>query len=102
MDSRVFTQKDVPRLWSILMKVFTWFQPLVNLLLPQIRLAATAAADVVDYALNPVHAGKSGYYIMNKPGPTSAASQDEKVQRELWKKSVEWCGLEQKDTAVPL
>ncbi|PVI01401.1 NAD(P)-binding protein [Periconia macrospinosa] len=102
LDSRAFSQKDVPRLWSTIIRVVGWMYPIIKYVLPQMRFTAAAAAELVGFALDPEHAGKCGYYEVGKLSASSVASQDEKLQVELWKKSIGWCGIEQRDSALRL
>ncbi|CAI6340577.1 unnamed protein product [Periconia digitata] len=102
LDSRAFSQGDVPRMWAVMIGILGWLHPVLKYLLPQVRFTATAAAGLVDIALHPRYAGKAGYFVMDKPAESSKASRDEEVQQALWEKSVGWSGLEQKDSALRL
>ncbi|KAF2465119.1 NAD(P)-binding protein [Lindgomyces ingoldianus] len=110
LDSRAFSGPDVPRMWSTQVYIANLLQPLLKLLNPAFRRSADAARDVIDLAVGPQYAGKDGYFIMRKKADSSDASKNsvsnryknEDMQGILWKKSLEWAGINQKDTALPL
>lgn len=102
LDSRAFAQPDIPLLWWIGIKLFSFLQPLVKLLVPQFNSSAGAAKDVVDVAVADEFKGKEGHYLMRKAEDSSPDSHDEAVQGKLFAKSVEWCGVKQEDTVLRL
>ncbi|KAH7132198.1 short-chain dehydrogenase/reductase-like protein sdr [Dendryphion nanum] len=97
VDSRTWSQDDIPGVWSFLMKFITALFPLMHWLQPRLRLSKHAARDVVDLALSDEFKDQEGHFDLRVPGPTSPESLDETLQRRLWEKSVEWCGLKAKD-----
>lgn len=97
VDSRTWSQDDIPGVWSFLMKFITALFPLMHWLQPRLRLSKHAARDVVDLALSDEFKDQEGHFDQRVPGPTSPESLDETLQRRLWEKSVEWCGLKAKD-----
>jgi hypothetical protein len=76
--------------------------PVLSFLNPTIRRSAHAAKDVIDLAAGPCGAGQRGYFIMSNKAESSKASQDEEMQAKLWNRSVEWAGITQQSTSLPL
>jgi hypothetical protein len=64
--------------------------------------SAGAASDVVDLAVADEFAGKQGHFLFRQEDDSSPASRDEEMQRRLFAKSVEWCGIRQEDTVLSL
>lgn len=56
----------------------------------------------MDIAVADEYAGHEGYYEGKAKIESSPDSQNEDIQKILWKKSVEWCGLEAPDTVIAL
>ncbi|KAL1606532.1 hypothetical protein SLS60_003937 [Paraconiothyrium brasiliense] len=102
LDSRAFSQPDVPLLWKFVVSIAGFLQPLVKWLNPRMNTSAGAARDVVDLAVAEEFAGKEGHYLVREPDDSSPDSHDEKIQGRLFAKSVEWCGIRQEDIAIPL
>ncbi|KAJ4356517.1 uncharacterized protein N0V89_004551 [Didymosphaeria variabile] len=102
VDSRAFSQADVPLLWRIVIGIANFLQPLVKRLNPKLNSSANAARDVVDLAVTEEFAGKEGHFLMREHDDSSPDSHNEKVQGRLFAKGVEWCGIRQEDTALPL
>jgi hypothetical protein len=76
--------------------------PVIKYLKPTIRRTTDAAKDLIDLAIGPRYAGQEGYFVMSQKAESSHASQDEQMQRALWHKSLEWAGISQDDTILPL
>ena len=102
VDSRVFSGPDVPKQLSRKITIANWLQPVLSFLNPTIRRSAHAAKDVVDLAVGPRGKGQTGYFIMSSKAESSEASQDAKMQAELWNRSVAWAGITQKSTSLSL
>jgi hypothetical protein len=102
VDSRAFSGPDIPPQWSRKISVANWLQPVLSFLNPTIRRSAHAAKDVIDLAAGPCGAGQRGYFIMSNKAESSKASQDEEMQAKLWNRSVEWAGITQQSTSLPL
>lgn len=85
-----------------MVRIANWLQPLLAFFNPMFRRSADGARDVIEYAMDPRYAGQDGYFIMNKRAQSSEASRNEKMQGMLWNKSLEWAGISQKDTVLPL
>lgn len=102
MDSRAFSQTDVPLLWKIIVGAGYWLQPLANRFNPRINSSAGAARIVVDMALTDEFAGKEGHFVLREQEDSSPDSRDETVQGKLWEKGIEWCGIRQDDTVLLL
>jgi hypothetical protein len=92
----------VPAKWTNQISIANFLQPVLKYLKPTLRRSAEAAEDVVDFAVSPECAGRQGYFIMRTKAESSRASLDEEMQRALWDKSVEWAGISQGDTVLPL
>lgn len=67
---------------------------------PTLRRSADSAKDVVDLAVKEEFKGIDGHFEMRKKAASSPDSLDEEMQRRLWEKSVEWCGLKKEDTVL--
>lgn len=102
LDSRAFSQPDVPFLWKILITVAGFLQPLVKFLIPKMNTSAVAARDVGDLAVAEEFVGKEGHFVMRAEEDSSPDSHDERMQEALFWKSVEWCGITQDDTVLSL
>lgn len=102
LDSRAFSQTDVPLLWWVIIGIAGFLQPLIKRFLPNMNTSAGAARDVVDLAVSDEFAGREGHFFLRDENDSSPASHDEEVQRRLFAKSVEWCGIRQEDTVLPL
>lgn len=61
-----------------------------------------AAKAVVDVAVSKEFAGSEGYFEGRKQVVSSPDSRDEDMQRQLWDRSVAWCGLQPGDTDLEL
>jgi hypothetical protein len=75
---------------------------LLKFINPVLRRSATAAKDVIDFAVGPHGKGQTGYFIMSSKAESSQASQDEEMQAKLWDRSIEWAGIAQEDTILTL
>lgn len=102
LDSRVFSQADVPFFIWFAITIASFLQPLVKYLNPKLNTTHGAAKDVVDIAVADRFAGKQGHYLMSKEDGSSPDSQNEVVQGKLFTKSVQWCGMKQEDTILSL
>jgi hypothetical protein len=102
VDSRAFNYPTVPYLWQIILTIVNWLQPVLTLFKPTIRRAADAAQDLVDLSVAPQFAGQEGHFEMRRKVDSSPASHDEGMQALLWCKSLEWSGISQEDTVLPL
>ncbi|KAF5376876.1 hypothetical protein D9615_007245 [Tricholomella constricta] len=93
-DSRAMSN-DTPVAWGILMKYFlNPLQPVLKFAVPTLRKSGAAEKDLVQLGLGEVYRGANGYYIMSKPGKSSADSYDEAKCARLWERSVVWSGIE--------
>jgi hypothetical protein len=90
--------------WSvrILFTIISWFQPVLKFMSPQFMLVKQAAPPFIDVAVTDEFAGREGYFESKLQVESSPDSRDEEMQKELWKRSVAWCGLRQEDTVVDL
>lgn len=102
VDSRALSGPDVPVNWSRQVSVVNFLQPVLKYLKPIIRRTTEAAKDLIDLAIGPQYEGQEGYFVMSQKGESSRVSQDEQMQRILWQKSLEWAGISQDDTILPL
>ncbi|KAF1999179.1 short-chain dehydrogenase/reductase-like protein sdr [Amniculicola lignicola CBS 123094] len=102
LDSKTFAGPDVPALWTTIINVLNWLQPLLKLLKPTLRRTAHAAEDLIDLSIDPKFAGQEGHFEMNRKVASSPASMDESMQAALWTKTLEWSRIGQSNTALPL
>lgn len=100
LDSRVLRASHVPQSWQFLLFVLTWLQPVLKYVKPSLRTSADAGKDVVELAVSEKFAGQEGHFEMRAKADSSPDSKNEEMQKRLWDKSVEWCGIEEKDTAL--
>lgn len=82
--------------------VAAYLLPLLRLLKPSVASVHQAGKPVVDLAVADEYAGQEGYFEGKAKVESSPDSHNEEVQRKLWKKSVEWCGLRARDTVIEL
>lgn len=69
---------------------------------PTMRTAKDAGVDVIELAVGEEHANAEGYFTLRKQDESSAESRDERKQEALWVKTLEWLGMGEGDTIVPV
>lgn len=67
---------------------------------PTMRVASQAGVDVIDLATNNAHPGDRGYFTLLKKDVSAPDSLNEETQQKLWVKSMEWNGINRKNTAL--
>jgi hypothetical protein len=84
--------------------IVTWLLPLLRLLgvAPRLITVQQAAKPVVEVAVSNRFAGQEGYFEGEQKIDSSPDSMNVKKQKDLWRKSVEWCGLKSEDTVIEL
>jgi hypothetical protein len=102
VDSRALGGPDVPPQWTRKVNIANLLQPVLKFINPVLRRSATAAKDIIDFAVGPHGEGKTGYFIMKNKAESSRQSQDEDMQVRLWNQSIEWAGIKQEDTVLTL
>ena len=82
----------------------TWLLPLLRLsgVAPRIVTVEEAAKPVVEVAVSDRFAGQEGYFEGEHQTASSPDSTDGDMQKALWRKSVQWCGLRKEDTVIEL
>ncbi|KAH8162034.1 hypothetical protein CIB48_g6213 [Xylaria polymorpha] len=99
-DSRAL-RTNTPVILSYMQRfVLQPLQPVLRLVVPDVRRSADAGADVAEIVLNQKHANERGYFRLMVPGPSSAESLDETKQERLWVKTAEWAKITKEDTAL--
>ncbi|KAG9377039.1 short-chain dehydrogenase/reductase sdr [Pyrenophora tritici-repentis] len=102
LDSRAFRQPHVPHHLQIMARIVTWLLPLLRFVVPRLMKVEQAAGSVVEVAVAEKFSGQEGYFEGEQKVNSSPESMEMKMQLALWRKSVEWCGLEQGETIVEL
>jgi hypothetical protein len=102
INSKTFFRSHVPVFVKVIMTIGGWLLPLIRYLQPSVVTVEEAARPVVDVALAKEYAGQEGYFEGRKKVESSPDSLDEDLQRRLWQKSVEWCGLTAGDSVIKL
>ncbi|KAG9189436.1 endo-1,4-beta-xylanase [Alternaria panax] len=100
INSRAFHQPHVPRSIQIMSTVVTWLLPLLSYFVPRLVTVEQAATAFVDVAVADKFAGQEGYYEGEKKVQSSPDSLDVNMQQALWRKSVEWCGLDKEGLVI--
>jgi hypothetical protein len=102
VDSRAFSQSDVPTSWKVIITIANTLQPLVRRINPNMNRSATAAEDVVRMACGEELKGKEGHYIRKTETESSPDSRVEEEQERVWRWSLELCGVGKEDTMLDL
>ncbi|KAI0490215.1 hypothetical protein F4859DRAFT_1173 [Xylaria cf. heliscus] len=99
-DSRAL-RTNTPALLSYMQRfVLQPLQPMLRLVLPDMRLSADAGVDVAELVLNRKYADERGYFRLMVPGPSSPESLDEGKQERLWAKTAEWANIAKENTIL--
>jgi hypothetical protein len=104
INSRAWSQSHVPRKLQIMTTVVTWLLPLLKLLgiAPRLVTVEQAAKPVAELAVSDRFSGQEGYFEGEQKLDSSPDSMDVEMQKALWRRSVEWCGLQREDTVIEL
>jgi hypothetical protein len=100
INSRAFHQPHIPQTIKILFTIVTWLLPLFRYFAPRLSTVEQAAIAFVDVAVADAFAGQEGYFEGREKVESSPDSLDVHMQQALWRKSVEWCGLDKEDLAI--
>ncbi|KAF1829180.1 short chain dehydrogenase/reductase SDR [Decorospora gaudefroyi] len=100
VNSRAFFQPHVPGHFQIVVSVMNWLLPLLGRIAPRFVTVEAAAKPVVEVAVADRFEGQEGYFEGEIKAESSPDSRDGEVQKALWRKSVEWCGLEGGDIII--
>ncbi|KAH8427559.1 uncharacterized protein LDX57_005273 [Aspergillus melleus] len=100
-DSRalqVNTPTQVKVMSSFIIRPFSFL--LRRFMDPTMRSAGEAAADIVGLATGKINPGEGGYFTLSKKDKSSSDSYNEEVQEKLWKKTLEWGGINRANSAL--
>ena len=64
------------------------------------RSAGEAAADIVGFVTSKISPGEGGYFTLSRKDKSSTDSYNEEVQEKLWKKTLEWGGINGENSAL--
>jgi hypothetical protein len=92
----------VPKLVQVLITIGSWLLPLLKLFVSGLVSVEQAAKPVVDVAVADEFAGQEGYFEGREAVDSSPDSLNEEMQKKLWQKSIEWCGLRREDVVMEL
>ncbi|KAI8951183.1 hypothetical protein F4801DRAFT_302521 [Xylaria longipes] len=99
-DSRALRTNTPATLSYMQRLVLQPLQPVLRIMVPDVRRSADAGVDVAELALNQKHPDARGYFRLMVPGPSSAESQDETKQEKVWAKTAEWAKITSENTAL--
>jgi NAD(P)-dependent dehydrogenase (short-subunit alcohol dehydrogenase family) len=104
INSRAWSQLHIPRKLQIMTTVVTWLLPLLKFLgvAPRLVTVEQAAKPVVEVSVSDRFSGQEGYFEGEQKLDSSPDSMDVEMQKALWRRSVEWCGLQREDTVIEL
>jgi NAD(P)-dependent dehydrogenase (short-subunit alcohol dehydrogenase family) len=102
LDSRSLTAEHVPTSWKLIFSVLRLLRPLLVKFMPNMQTSASAAREVVDVAISEKYAGQDGHFVIDHKEDSSPESHDDDTQKKLFEKSLEWAGVRQEDTILPL
>lgn len=99
-DSRAL-RVNTPLMVQYLSKiVIRPLRPLIRLIDPTVRTSADAGRDVARLATNEASPDERGYFTLLEKCDSSPDSLDEKKQDEVWRRSAQWVGVADGDTAL--
>lgn len=102
-DSRALRSNTPTSLRIMSRVIIKPLSPLLRAMVdPTMRSAKDAGVDVIDLAIGKVYMHAEGYFTMRKKDESSAESRDEREQEVLWMKTLEWTGIGEEDTIVPV
>ncbi|RYC59528.1 hypothetical protein CHU98_g6680 [Xylaria longipes] len=99
-DSRALRTNTPATLSYMQRLVLQPLQPVLRIMVPDVRRSADAGVDVAELALNQKHPDERGYFRLMVPGPSSAESLDETKQEKVWAKTAEWAKITSENTAL--
>lgn len=102
MDSRAFSQADIPFAWKAIVTVGSFLQPLFASVNPKMNKSAAAGKDVIDIAVSEEWAGTEGHFLRRNRKESSKESLVEADQERVWKWSVGLSGVGKEDTVLRL
>ncbi|KAI1411086.1 putative short-chain dehydrogenase [Hypoxylon sp. FL1857] len=94
VDSRALSTNTPKRMARKQRFFYKPFLPLLRLAnSPTLRTSTAAGPDVIEMALNPVYAGKQGFFTLLEADQSSPESQDKGKQGRIWAKSLDWAKI---------
>jgi len=75
-------------------------RPVLRLMDPTMRTAQEAGHDIAELATNTAFPGVRGYFTLLKQDESSPDSKNEDVQETIWKKTLEWTGINEEETGL--
>lgn len=102
-DSRALRSNTPTSLRIMSRVIIKPLSPLLRMTVdPTMRSAKDAGVDVIELAVGKDYSHAEGYFTMRKKDESSVESWDERKQDALWKRTLEWTGIEKQDTVVPV
>jgi len=74
--------------------------PVLKHFITAFRTTEDAGQDLVTVSIDPLFQGKRGYYVGQKLDTAAPASQDARMQKQLWEGCWRWTGLTAEETAL--
>jgi NAD(P)-dependent dehydrogenase (short-subunit alcohol dehydrogenase family) len=99
-DSRAL-RVNTPPMLQIMSKYFIQpLRPLLRFMDPTMRTSREAGTDVAKLAVNEASPGYRGFLTLLKEDTSSPDSLDEKVQEDIWAKTLEWTGISEEAAGI--
>lgn len=100
-DSRCFTTNAPLSTQLQQMFIVKPFMSVLNRFVdPTLRSSAAAGIDIADIAVNAACPDELGYFTLLEKDDSDPLTMDEAVQERVWKKSLEWAGITEDNTAL--
>lgn len=77
-------------------------RPLLRLADPTMRTSSEAGTDVAKLATNEASPGVRGFFTLLKEDFSSPDSLNEKIQEDIWEKTLEWTGTPKGTAGIPV
>jgi NAD(P)-dependent dehydrogenase (short-subunit alcohol dehydrogenase family) len=99
-DSRALRVNTPPMLQVMSKYIIRPLRPLLRFADPTMRTSSEAGTDVAKLAVNEASPGYRGFLTLLKEDTSSPDSLNEKVQEDIWAKTLEWTGITEQTAGI--